>query len=221
VVACCNEATPLSWIGQVYLRRLYDDVHHTIDLYGKSLYSSVMKLSSVGRQDLEWWKAFLDSNPGNESCTGSMASMTVTWGDGSGTGTGGTSKLVARGDQRQGLDEIETWMGTWAPHMSHFDSNWRELRTLSWTLERKLQQTTIQIQGGTLFYFTDNMVTYYIVNNGSARNPDLHQVVRDIKAMEIKLKCRVEVVHVPGKIMIVQGTDGLSRGVWVSADRLQ
>jgi hypothetical protein len=212
------EATP-SRIGQVYLRRLYDDVHHTIDLYGKSLYYTVMQLSSVGRQDLAWWKAFLESIPGNASCTGSMASLTVTWGDGSGTGTGGTSELVACGDKRH--DEIETWMGTWAPHVSYFDSNWQELRTLSWTLERKLQQPSNQIQGGTLFYFTDNMVTYYIVNNGSARNPDLHKVVRDIKAMEIKLKCRVEVVHVPGKTMIIQGTDGLSRGVWVSADRLQ
>jgi hypothetical protein len=31
---------------------------------------------------------------------------------------------------------------------------------------------------------------------------------------EIRLKCTLQVVHVPGVVMITQGNDGLSRGVW-------
>jgi hypothetical protein len=56
--------------------------------------------------------------------------MTVTWGDESGTGTGGTIELV-----KKGTPEINTWMRTWAPWVAHFGSSWRELRTLLWTVK--------------------------------------------------------------------------------------
>ena len=39
------------------------------------------------------------------------------------------------------------------------------------------------------------------------------QLLCDIKLLEVRLQCSVMVYHVPGKTMIVQGTDGLSRGV--------
>jgi hypothetical protein len=55
-----------------------------------------------------------------------MGALGVTSGDGSGTGTGGTPEEV----QHQNQPEIETWMGTWAPRVGHFYTNWRELRTL-------------------------------------------------------------------------------------------
>ena len=35
--------------------------------------------------------------------------------------------------------------------------------------------------------------------------------------MELELGCSLQVVHVPGIVMIGQGTDGLSRGVWATA----
>jgi hypothetical protein len=56
------EAAP-SRVGQVCLWRLYDNVHHTSELYGKALYYSIMALSEVARGDLEWWKKFLVLNP--------------------------------------------------------------------------------------------------------------------------------------------------------------
>jgi hypothetical protein len=142
-----------------------------------------------------------------------MGSMVVTWGDGSGTGTGGTSECL---DQR---GRLETWMGTWGDHVHHFDSNWKELRTLLWTIERKVDQGE-NLRGITLFYFTDNMVTYYIVHNGSSRNTELHKLIRRIKLLELRSHCRIEVIHVPGVVMITQGTDGLSRGAWTSSARL-
>jgi hypothetical protein len=118
------EGTPARQ-GQTYLRQLYDDVHHTTALYGKALYYSTMEISPRAMADLQWWKTFLRSGQGNTSPTGSMGSLVVTWGDGSGTGTGGTSEtLDASADSR-----LETWMGTWKPHVTSRDSNWRELRT--------------------------------------------------------------------------------------------
>jgi hypothetical protein len=65
------------------------------------------------------------------------------------------------------------------------------------------------------------MVTYYVVHNGSSRSPELHKLIRRIKSIELLLRCRIEVVHVPGVVMITQGTDGLSRGVWASVDWIE
>jgi hypothetical protein len=80
-------------------------------------------------------------------------------------------------------------MGTCAPIISHFDSNWRELRTLLWTLERLYDCNPDGHIGGTLFYFTDNLVLYYAVQNGSSLSPALHNLVRQIKKLEVTLGC--------------------------------
>jgi hypothetical protein len=76
------------------------------------------------------------------------------------------------------------------------------------------------LKGGALFYFTDNLVSYYVVHNGNSTSPELHKLIRRIKILEIKLDCRVEPVHVPGKLMIEQCTDGLSQGIWASPERV-
>jgi hypothetical protein len=70
-----------------------------------------------------------------------------------------------------------------------------------------------RLQGLTLFSFTDNLVTYYIVQSGSSLSSELHKLIREIKRLELLLGCRVEVVHVPCTMMIDQGTDGCSRGL--------
>jgi hypothetical protein len=64
-----------------------------------------------------------------------------------------------------------------------------------------------QIRGVTLFYFTDNLVTYYVVQNGSSSSAVLHELVSTVKQIEMLFGCRVEVIHVPGTLMIIQGTD--------------
>ena len=70
-----------------------------------------------------------------------------------------------------------------------------------------------------MFYFTDNMVSYYVVHSSSSRSPNLHALMLEIKDLEQELQCHLEVVHVPGTYLIMQGTDGLSRGVWMSPQR--
>jgi hypothetical protein len=207
-------ATP-SRQGQIYLRSVYNDIHTVEESNPRLKYYTKLRMSEHTLADLTWWKKFLTENPGNRSPSGSLGSMTVTWGDGSGTGTGGTVETV-----KPGLPKIDTWMGTWVPIVSHFDSNWRELRTLLWTVERLAKGDLEKLLGGTMFYFTDNLVTYYVVQNGSSSSPELHQLVRNLKGLKVEIQCRIEVVHVPGKLMIAAGPDGLSRGVWLSPDRM-
>jgi hypothetical protein len=62
-------------------------------------------------------------------------------------------------------------------------------------------------------------VSYYVINGGSSRSPKLQALVERIKVVEQLLGCHLEVVHVPGKMMIIQGTDGLSRGLWLAPER--
>jgi hypothetical protein len=64
------------------------------------------------------------------------------------------------------------------------------------------------------------MTTYYVVQNGSSKSRELHKLVRAIKTLEVLLGCRIEVIHVPGVLMIDEGTDGLSRGLWLSPQRI-
>jgi hypothetical protein len=70
-----------------------------------------------------------------------------------------------------------------------------------------------------VFYMTDNLVSYYVINSGSSRTPGLLQLAMEIKELCLELGCQVEVVHVPGTIMILQGTDGQSRGLWMAPER--
>jgi hypothetical protein len=210
------DATPQR-IGQTYLRELYNELHD-LDMWGKALYYTDVILSAKALADLEWWLAFLQINSGNKSRTATSGSLSVTFGDGSGTGTGGTLETVCHDGET--LPELEPWMGVWAPHVHVFDSNWKEARTLLWTLERLYNgPNRDRVRGATLFYFTDNLVTYYVVQNGSSGSAKLHHLVRALKRMELLLECRVEVIHVPGSLMIVQGTDGLSRGLSMAQTR--
>jgi hypothetical protein len=104
----------------------------------------------------------------------------------------------------------------------HFTSNWKEASTLLATLERVRARvekmiSTHELHGSTFFYFMDNSTTSYTMSSGSSKSLVIHMLVKRIKQLEIELGIHLEVVHVPGTTLIVQCTDGLSRGVWLSA----
>lgn len=211
-------ATPQR-VGHTYLRRVYDVLHsgHEDLPLGSAFYYSCVVLDAESWADLSWWEAFLELKVGCAAPQGHASSLAVTWGDGSGTGTGGTLQLMGQHDGP--LPPMELWMGAWTAKVHSFSSNWKELRTLLHTLERERGER--RVEGRTLFYFTDNMTTYYVVQNGGSRQSGLHVLVRQLKMLEVELGCRLEVIHVPGLLMIEQGTDGLSRGLWPTVERLR
>ena len=99
-------------------------------------------------------------------------------------------------------------MGVWLRKVHSFLSNWKELHTILLVLQRWCNNP--RLHGHTLLYFTDNLVSYYVIQGGSSRTPALQKLVLRIKELEQELGCHFEVVHVPGTMMIWQGTDGLS-----------
>jgi hypothetical protein len=133
-----------------------------------------------------------------------------TFGHGSGTGTGGTIQYS--------MDEpLQMWKVVWSTQARVNSSNWKEAETLRLTLARAKLSGRVELEGCTLFYFTDNIVTYYGLSSGASRIPSLHTVVEECKELEADLNCHVETIHVPSTTIIIQMTDGLSRGVWSSA----
>jgi hypothetical protein len=140
---------------------------------------------------------------------GRSGTLVPSFGDGSGTGTGGTVQY------HEG-EPFEMWLGTWHPRAFHFSANWKEMRTLQATLERA-RDTQQDVRGVTFFYFTDSSTVYYAISKGASTSPGLHNMVERIKKLEIELGCHLEVVHVPGTTLIMERTDGLSRGIWISA----
>lgn len=213
------DATPHR-VGQTFLRRLYDRLHDgwasQPDLVGARFYYTVVELDEEEWLDLDWWERALRLGLRCYARSRLQDVLGVTWGDGSGTGTGGTVQLVPQGG---GEMTIEAWMGIWEPQLFHNSANWKEARTLLHTLER--EENATRLQGCTVFYFTDNQITYWIVNSGGSSSVGLHKLLRRIKFLEIKLDLRLEVVHVPGTHMIDQQTDGLSRGLAFANSRLR
>jgi len=212
-----------SRLGHTYLRRVCDalwDLSQDDEpsLTAEDRCHQMVTLTSGAWADLDWWHNCLQSDDGRPACPRLTSTLVAHFGDGSGAGTGGTSQVVGD-DPTLPLQPLEMWMGRWDHHIHHFSSNWRELKTLELTLRREVARKDRRSRDTTLFCFADNLVTHHITNGGAARNPDLQATICNIKALEQQLGCILEVVHIPGASIIAQGSDDLSRGVWMSPHR--
>jgi hypothetical protein len=214
------DATP-QHIGQTYLRTLYDDLHHLEEggpQHGAAKYYTEAHISPSSTRALSWWQAHLRHSPGSTTYRShSGQGIVVKWGDGSGTGTGGTTEFYELNDEQLRSPGMELWMGVWGARAKPQTSNWKEARTVLESLRKEVH--TGRLEGRMVFYFTDNLVSYYVINKGSSTSPGLHDLAMEIKELCVQLKCQLEVVHVPGTIMISQGTDGQSRGLWMAPER--
>jgi hypothetical protein len=208
------EATPRR-IGHTYLRRFHSLVHPEGGGIGLEPYLTTTSLTPEVRMDLAWWATFLAAGGGRYARATKSATLIPTWGDGSGTGTGGTYQLP-RGGTFEECKPLKMWKGKWSPIVYKYSSNWKELQTLNLTLQRLEEDDPTSIRGTTVFYFTDNSTVYWISAAGSSKSPALHALIEEIRTREIRLGCFLEVIHVPGLVMILQGTDALSRGIWIS-----
>ena len=207
VLESLAECTPRR-VGHTYLRGIHQDIHPPGLGEGLRPYLSTTRLSARTLQELTWWKKHLSDGQGRMARGVDAGTLAPSFGDGSGTGTGGTFQLPN--------GQLKMWKGRWLPCVHHHSSNWKELNTLKCSLEAMLVSTIDPPVGCTLFYFTDNSTTYWICSNGSSKNPALHRILEEIRALEVQLRCHLIVIHVPGLVLIQEGTDGLSRGLWIT-----
>jgi hypothetical protein len=83
-------------------------------------------------------------------------------------------------------------------------------------MEDLIKRTLDIVRGMILFYFTGNLTVYSAVNKDASASPELQKLIFWIKLTELQLGCLLETIHVPGAVMIIEGTGGLSQCAWGS-----
>ncbi len=101
--------------------------------------------------------------------------------------------------------------GLWATDTADQSSNFRELLNLVETIEE--EGATGNLANAEIWLFTDNATAEGCFHKGSSSSPLLHELVLRLRRVELEHEIVLFVVHVAGKRMIAQGTDGLSRGL--------
>lgn len=138
------------------------------------------------------------------------------FGDASGKGFGSTTAHPN--------GEVSYRLGIWGKDEERESSNYRELRNLVEAAEEEARKGNLS---NTEFWlFTDNITAEACFHRGNSSSKLLHDLVLRLRVLEIQHSVVIHVVHVAGKRMIAQGTDGVSRssmleGVMVGEDMLK
>jgi hypothetical protein len=137
-----------------------------------------------------------------------VANVVYGFGDASGAGFG--SSWIAGKVEANQHGRVHYRFGRWGSESEGESSNFRELRNLVDTLALLAKQG--ELLGVEVFVFTDNSTAEAAFSRGSSSNRKLYEMVKQVKLMEMLSSTRIHIIHVAGKRMIAQGTDGLSRG---------
>lgn len=100
--------------------------------------------------------------------------------------------------------------GQWESSWSEESSNYRELRNLILTLEEA--QANGDLYNTEVFVFTDNSMAERAFYNGTSSSRTLFYLVLKLQKLQMHQELMIHFVHVSGRRMMAQGTDGLSRG---------
>jgi hypothetical protein len=87
-------------------------------------------------------------------------------------------------------------------------SNWRELDNPVEALERLILGH--DMRGSKIFIFTNNSTAKAAFWKGTSKSEALFELVLHLKELELEHNLQLHVMHVSGKHMIAEGTDGLS-----------
>jgi hypothetical protein len=121
------------------------------------------------------------------------------FGDASGYGFGATIQIA---------EDLWFEYGQWASEIAEeSSSNWKELANLVNFIERSVKAH--ELDGSELFIFTDNQTAKSAFWKGHSSSPKLFDLVLWLQKLEMTHGIKLHVIHVSGKRMISQGTDGL------------
>ena len=130
-------------------------------------------------------------------------------GDASGSGFGSCVWV-------QGGRIVDTEFGRWTEDVTNDkSSNFREGANLVIRLKRMVECGKVS-RGTEVFICTDNKVAEATYFKGSAKSRELHEMIVELRKLEMDSGLIVHFLWISGKRMIEQGTDGLSRGEFAS-----
>jgi hypothetical protein len=140
------EATP-SRVGHTYLRHLHT-VLYPVDWDGSDLpfYSFTSSLDDRSIKDLNLWKWLLIRNEGQRARATKSGILIPSFGDGSGTGTGGTIRYHNDAD-------FEMWMGVWSPVCTTFHQTGRRHGPCTRLFSALMTNTPAQFARSDFFLF--------------------------------------------------------------------
>lgn len=171
--------------------------------------------------DLEALDRLFSSTTPPRRVVRSTGALVVLYGFADASGSGfGSSLLSPNG--------LHFRYGLWGRDLSHQSSNYRELRNLVDTVDYELldqfpvlsdvvdaigEAVVGHAQPGLeLFLFTDNSVAEGAFFRGTSSNPKLFDLILRLKQLELQYSLHIHIIHIAGRRMLAQGTDGLSRG---------
>jgi len=132
------------------------------------------------------------------------ASVLHGFGDASGTAFGATSQF-------QNSSDVHFQFGQWMSSVTQEESsNWREFTKLVECLEERGSDG--QLHDAEAFMFADNSTAEAAFWKGTSKSRKLLDLALRLRKLEMTTGMILHIIHVSGKRMIAQGTDGLSRG---------
>ena len=106
--------------------------------------------------------------------------------------------------------DVRFRVGIWSAYEEEESSNFKELCNLVQTLTTEARAG--RLKNCEMFLFTDNSTAESCFYNGTSKSKLLHSLVLSLRLLEMEFGMSLYVIHISGKRMIAQGTDGCSRG---------
>ena len=102
-------------------------------------------------------------------------------------------------------------IGLWTTAEEEESSNYKELRNLVDTVKEEAEAG--RLRNCEFFLSTDNSTAESCFYQGTLKSRHLHGLVLKLRGLQMAYGMTIHVIHVSGKRMITQGTDGCSRGL--------
>ena len=189
--------------SRAFLRRLYGCLHGGAgDAHD---YDRDITLTHEGKLDLAWWDEALHGFTNDKVVRGVGAVVLKVHTDASKGGWGCTV-------EEYGKPSVHYRYGLFASTNSEHTSNYRELLTVYRALrEAKEVRPGVGLQA---IVYTDNSVTESCINTGTSRSAELLPLVKEIGLFMVQHGVHCKAVWMPGRMLIQQGADPLSRGAF-------
>jgi hypothetical protein len=110
-----------------------------------------------------------------------------------------------------GSSSIWFWVGLWSPKEEEESSNYKELRNLVDAVGEEAKAE--RLRDCELFIFTESLTAEGCFYRGNSKSVRLHALVLELQTLEMTYGRTLHVVHILGKRIITQGTDGCLQGL--------
>jgi site-specific DNA-cytosine methylase len=191
--------------GRCFLVRLYRAIHEMDEeLRGDPrAYDRSVRLTTSAFLDLRWWEDCLRSAQCVRPWRSGTFALHRCWSDASNYGF---AECLAT-EETDELPRMAFTHGVWPEAIAGFSSNWHELATVLHSIRSRAEE----LRDSNVHFCTDNTTTVKCVNSGVVHSVQLMKLSRELKLVQAQYNIGIEALHLSGKMMQLQGTDGASR----------